>query len=91
MPWYQCTVNRVGPAAYASETAQPVIYINLTDTDTDAAFEDQWYYAAENSRHEILATALAAIAGGKNVQVAADPPNPGGAPYTEASRLYIIN
>jgi hypothetical protein len=86
MPWYQCTVNGCGPAFDGNETAQPVVYINLTDGG--GAFNDQWFHAAENSRHEMLATALAAIAGGRQVTVAADPP-----PYPTypmAQRFYIV-
>src|ERR1700732_4600673 len=48
MPFFACTVNEIGPAADGTETAHPVIYINLTDTG--ASFVNQWFHAAENSK-----------------------------------------
>ena len=47
MAWYLCTVNAVGPATDGTETNDPVVYINLTDTANPAAFAGQWFYAAE--------------------------------------------
>jgi len=56
MPWFTCKVNRVGPASDGGETSTPVIYINLTDQA--GAFNRYWFYAAENSRSQMLAVAL---------------------------------
>jgi hypothetical protein len=89
MPWFTCNVNRVGAAADGMETTQPVIYIMLTDTG--GAFNTQWFFAAANCKSEMLAVALAAISSQSQVSVSCDvPPHPGGEPYTQCSRLYII-
>lgn len=91
MPWYTCNVNTVGPATDASETSAPVVYINLTDTGNNpATFTGQWFYVADGGQNQMLAVALAAVNGAKKVQVAADPPNPGGSPYTKITRFYLV-
>jgi hypothetical protein len=87
MAWYGCTVNEVGPASDGTETAQPVIYVNLTDVS--GSFTGQWFFAAENSRTEMLAVALSAISLGKQVTAALDAPNAGGSPYTQCYRMYV--
>jgi hypothetical protein len=89
MAWYLCTVNAVGPATDGTETNDPVVYINLTDTANPAAFAGQWFYAAQGGQNQMLAVALAAMNGGKHVQVGGDPPNSGGSPYTQITRLYL--
>ena len=71
--WYVCTVNEVGPASDGTETAQPVIYVNLTDVS--GSFTGQWFFAAENARTEMLAVALSAISLGKQVDYRPDQPN----------------
>ena len=86
--WYTCRVNRVGPAADGTETQAPVIFINLTDQG--GGFTGQWFFAAANSRNEMLAVALAAIGLGKTVNANLDPPKPGGSPYTQCYRLYVV-
>ena len=85
--WKSCTVGWVGPAADGSETSEPVIYINLTDTG--GAFNQFWFFAADNAKTEMLAVALMARALGLPVQAAIDSPNPGGSPYTQIYRLYL--
>ena len=80
MPFYSCTVNEVGPAADGSETSDPVVYINLTDTL--GSFTNQWFYAAEGSQNQMLAVGLTAMNTNRQVEVAADPPNAGSVPYT---------
>jgi len=89
MPWYTCQVNEAGPATDGTETTPPVIYIALTDQA--GTFSGQWFYAAENSKDEMLAVALSAISTGFFVEVGAVAPNPGGTPATEIQRLYLIN
>jgi hypothetical protein len=42
MPFFSCTVNEIGPAADGTETADPVIYMNLTDTG-GSRFANQWF------------------------------------------------
>jgi hypothetical protein len=51
MPFFSCTVNEIGPAADGTETADPVIYINLTDKG--GSFVNQWFHAAENSKAQM--------------------------------------
>ena len=48
MAFFYCTVNEIGPAADGTETPDPVIYINLTDTG--GSFVNQWFQAAERSK-----------------------------------------
>jgi hypothetical protein len=87
---YTCIVNCVGPATDGTETNDPVVYINLTDTGNNpAAFVRQWFYAAEGGQDQMLDVALAAMNGGKHVQAAAEPPNSGGSPYTRIARLNL--
>jgi hypothetical protein len=81
-PWYNCTINNVGPAADAGPRL--VVYINLTDEG--GAFVNRWFFAADNSKSEMLAVALTAVSLGATVLVAtADPPDE----YTQISRIYI--
>ena len=87
MPWYNCTVNEVGPATDGSETPAPVVYINLTDTG--GSFTNTWFYAANGGQNQMLTVGVAAISSHKSVQVAAAAPSPGGGPYTEISRMYL--
>jgi hypothetical protein len=65
-----------------------VIYINLTDQG--GAFAGQWFFAAANSRNEMLAVALAAIGLEKTVNASLDPPKPGNSPYTQCYRMYVV-
>lgn len=88
MAWYTCNVTSAGPASDGTETPVPVVYIQLTDQG--GAFTDQWFYAAEQAKDQMLATALSAISTGFTVQCGADPPDPGGSPYTALSRMYLI-
>lgn len=76
----------MGPASDASDTPAPVIYINLTDTSGD--FSDTWFYAANGIQQQLLDVGIAAITGGKDVEVDADGPLPGNQPFTEVSRIY---
>jgi len=86
--WYTCVVTGAGPATDGTETADPVIYIQLTDVNN--AFSNYWFYASENSRNEMLAVALAAMSTGKRVTAAADEPVSSNATYTRIYRLYLI-
>jgi hypothetical protein len=87
MGWYNCTVNNAGPAADAAEAPSPpgpVVYINLTDEG--GVFANRWFYAADNTKSEMLAVALTAISLQATVQVAtADPPDE----FTQIYRFYI--
>ncbi len=85
MAWFTCTVNSAGPASDASETAPPAIYINLTDQA--GSFTNQWFFAADNSKQQMLAVALSAMTLGAKVQMAVAPLNP--SPFTQIDRLYL--
>lgn len=86
MPSYRCTVNEVGPAVDGTETASPVVYINLTDT-ASGSFANTWFYAANGAQNQMLDVAIAAISNDNEVDVVATAPNAGGSPYTEISRI----
>ena len=89
--WSVCNVNQAGAAGNGTETAVPVVYIMLTDAATGGPqFTDQWFYADNNGKDELLAVALSAISAGKQVTATYDPPsNPGGEPYPQLYRLYL--
>lgn len=88
MPSYRCTVNEVGPAVDGTETASPVVYINLTDTK--GSFANTWFYAADGAQNQMLDVAIAAINGDNAVDVVATAPNAGGSPYTEIARIHEL-
>jgi hypothetical protein len=85
MAFFSCTVNEIGPAADGTETADPVIYINLTDTG--GSFVNQWFHAAENSKAQMLSVGLTAISTNRQVEVAIDTPN---IPYSSVTRMYLL-
>ena len=85
MAFFSCTVNEIGPAADGTETANPVIYINLTDTG--GSFVNQWFHAAENSKAQMLSVGLAAISTNRRVEAAIDTPN---VPYSAVRRMYLL-
>jgi len=85
MAFFSCTVNEIGPAADGTETASPVIYINLTDTG--GSFANQWFYAAERSKAQMLSVGLAAMSTNRQVEVALDTPN---VPYSSVTRMYLL-
>jgi hypothetical protein len=85
MPFFSCTVNEIGPAADGTETADPVIYINLTDTG--GSFANQWFHAAENSKGQMLSVGLAAMSTNRQVEAAINTPN---VPYSSVTRMYLL-
>jgi hypothetical protein len=85
MPFFSCTVNEIGPAADGTETANPVIYMNLTDTG--GSFVNQWFYAAEASKTQMLSVGLAAMSANRQVEVAIDNPH---VPYSSVARMYLL-
>jgi hypothetical protein len=85
MPFFSCTVNEIGPAADGTETANPVIYVNLTDTA--GSFVNQWFYAAEKSKAQMLSVGLAAMSTNSQVEAAIDTPN---VPYSSVTRMYLL-
>jgi len=82
---FSCTVNEIGPVADGTETANPVIYINLTDTG--GSFLNQWFHAAENSKAQMLSVGLAAISTNRQAEVAFDTPN---VLYSRVTRMYLL-
>jgi hypothetical protein len=85
MAFFTCTVNEIGPAADGTETPNPVIYINLTDTG--GSFVNQWFHAAENSKSQMLSVGLAAMSTNRQVEVAINTPN---VPYSSVTRMYLL-
>jgi hypothetical protein len=85
--WYVCDVNLAGPASNSTETANPVIFMNLTDAG--GAFTGNWFFAANVAKRDMLATSLAAISTSYRVSALLDPPNANNSPYTQCYRLYI--
>jgi hypothetical protein len=85
MPFLSCTVNEIGPAADGSETPDPVIYMNLTDTG--GSFTNQWFYAADRSKAQMLSVGLAAMSANMRVEAAIDTPN---VPYSAVRRMYLL-
>jgi hypothetical protein len=77
MPWVNCTVTRAGPAENGT------IYIGLRAND--GSFNN-WFVAVPQMENEMLATALSAISGGKQVSTFLT----GTAAYSTINRLYII-
>jgi hypothetical protein len=88
MPFLLCIVNEIGPAADGTETSDPVIYVNLTDTQ--GSFTGQWFYAAEGSQNQMLAVGLTAMNTNRQVEVDVVIPGPPGSPYTAVNRMYLL-
>ena len=88
MAWFTCKVNAVGPAYDGTLTPAPDIYINLSDQA--GSFDNQWFFAADNSKSQMLAVALTAVTAGAWVKVGTEPPNPGNDPFTMIERLYVL-
>lgn len=76
MPWENCRVTRAGPAENGT------IYIALRSTS--GSFH-HWFQAVPNMEKEMLATALASIAGDKTVTTYLT----GTTAYSTINRLYI--
>jgi hypothetical protein len=89
LPQRPCTVGGVGPASDANETSPPVIYVQLTDA-ANAWPANQWFYAADVAKREILAVALTARSLNLPVTVSVEAPNPSGSPYTPIYRMYLL-
>ena len=85
MAFFSCTVNEIGPAADGAETAEPVIYMNLTDTG--GSFANQWFFAAERAKTQMLSVGLAAMSANRPVEAAIDTPN---VPYSIVRRMYLV-
>ena len=88
MPFLSCIVNEIGPAADGTETSDPVVYVNLTDTQ--GSFTGQWFYVAEGSQNQMLSVGLTAMNTNRQVEVSIVTPNPRGTPYTAVNRMYLL-
>ena len=86
--WLTCTVGWVGVAADSTDGPNPVTYMILND-NAPGSFANQWFFAPDNAKTEMLAVALMARSLNRPVNVDVDPPNPGGTPYTQINRLYM--
>jgi hypothetical protein len=85
MPNYLCVINEAGPATDGTETSNPNVYVNLTDTG--GSFAKTWFYVANGIQNQALEVGIAAIIRGERVDVTAVAPNAGGSPYTEITRI----
>jgi hypothetical protein len=57
--------------------------------DQAGAFHNQWFFAPQNAKSEMLAVAMSAITTGNPVNATLNPPNAAGSPYTQILRLYL--
>ncbi|MBN2706440.1 MAG: hypothetical protein JXR89_08375 [Deltaproteobacteria bacterium] len=64
--WFTCTVDLAGPGS--TET-----FIALTDLAAEPAFVGKWFLLPQERAKMMLAVALAAINGGRQVVVVVDP------------------
>jgi hypothetical protein len=86
---FTCTVNEVGPASDAPETHSPTIYMDLTDLG--GSFTETWFYAANSSKREMLAVALAAVSTQSQVRAVLDvPTGQDVTPHPQCYRLYLV-
>jgi hypothetical protein len=86
---FTCNVNQVGPVTDAPETTPPTIYLCLTDAG--GSFYHTWFYAANNAKRKMLATALAAISTESQVRAVLDiPTGQDVTPHPQCYRLYIV-
>jgi hypothetical protein len=66
-----------------------VIYLDLTDLG--GSFAQTWFYAANTSKKEMLAVALAAISTQSQVRAVLDiPTGQDVTPHPQCHRLYIV-
>jgi hypothetical protein len=86
---YTCTIGLAGSNSNGSETPAPQVYFTLSDTAGPPAFTNSWFYAANSSKNQMLAVALAAVSIRSNVYLWADPPNAANNPMTQVYSMYI--
>lgn len=85
MPNYECIVDEVGAAVDGTETALPVVYVQLTDVG--GSFANTWFYAADELQELLLDAGIAAIGANKHVQATLTAPKAGNTPYTAVTRM----
>lgn len=76
MPWVECNVTRAGPAENGT------VYIALRAKDN--SFHN-WFVAVPAMQREMLATALTAISGNRDVSTHLGATSP----YSTINRLYV--
>jgi hypothetical protein len=77
--WYTCTIYMVGPS-------QSTYYINLSDTSSPPAFENQWFILVPEYAKQMLAVALAAKTSQMRVIAYIDPEQT----YSYCYALYLF-
>ena len=77
--WFDCSVDLAGPGK--DET-----FIALTDLAEEPAFVSKWFRLPVERAREMLAVALTAINGNKNVVVVVDPDS---GSYPVVSEIYL--
>jgi hypothetical protein len=86
MTEFVCIVQQAGVATSGAPTPNPGVLFLLSDTG--GSFQNEWFYAANSGKKEMLAVALAAISTQSQVNAWCDPPVTGG-PSTECYNLYL--
>jgi hypothetical protein len=89
MTWHKCKVVKVCVAADGTETASPVVQIMLTDQE--GAFRESWFFAAQDSKSEMLNVALMAIGANATVNAMVTKPHPKNSPQTQITRIEIFS
>ena len=77
--WFNCSVDLAGPGK--EET-----FIMLTDQAEEPAFSGKWFILPADRAREMLAVALTAINGSKQVTVVVDPDS---VDYPDITDIYI--
>ncbi len=77
--WFTCSVDMAGPGKVET-------FISLTDQAADPVFVGKWFLFPADRSREMLAVALTAINGDKQVVVVVDPES---APYPEITDIYL--
>ncbi len=78
--FYYCTVTMCGPGPAADQ-----VYVALTDTA--GSFSQRWFVANTARAKEMLATAMLAVANGKQVQVGL----PSTVAYSTINSMFFVN
>jgi hypothetical protein len=87
---YLCDVVQAGVTINSSLTPAPTVYVVLTSpaNKTNSGFQNEWFYAADVAKNQVLATALTALSNGSQVHVWVDPPT--GKEPTQIYDLYAL-
>jgi len=83
---FVCVVVEAGVATNSTLTPSPVVFLELSDTG--GTFQNEWFFASNAGKREMLAVGLAAISTQSNVNVWCDPPS-GADP--QCYNLYLMS